>query len=182
MLLLNKKIRVSLVTRHTALKKVPGNLNQNLIYKNILLTYGALKKLFSIKEPRIVVCGLNPHASDGGLIGNEENRIIIPALKRARRKVRQLDGPISADVAMHKTNKGEYDCAIAMYHDQALVPLKLSDKDTGVNMTVGLPFIRTSPLHGTAFDIAKNPLLANPDSLIEAVKLAIKCTANLKKD
>jgi 4-hydroxythreonine-4-phosphate dehydrogenase len=93
----------------------------------------------------------------------------------------QIDGPLSSDVAIHKTARNEYDAAIAMYHDQALIPLKLYGHDSGVNMTLGLPFIRTSPLHGTAFDIAKNPSLANPNSLIAAIKIAIKCAVNLKR-
>ena len=93
-----------------------------------------------------------------------------------------IDGPLSADVAIFKANNKEYDCVIVMYHDQALIPLKLRGFDTAVNITLGLPFTRTSPLHGTAFDIAGDFRLANPNSLIEAIKVAVKCTSNLKKD
>jgi 4-hydroxythreonine-4-phosphate dehydrogenase len=181
MMLLNKDLKLSLVTRHLPLKDVPLNLNQRLLSKNILLAHKALKELFLINNPRIVVCGLNPHASDNGLLGNEENRIIKPALKELRKKNLYIDGPLSADVAIYKTKNRQYDCAIAMYHDQALIPLKLLGSDSGVNLTLGLPFVRTSPLHGTAFDIAASPSLIRPNSFIEAVRIAVQCTANLKK-
>jgi len=180
MMLLNKYLKISLITRHVSLKEVPSRLTKDKIYKTILLTHKSLRELFSIQEPRIVVCGLNPHASDNGLIGREENRIIKPALKELKTKIKNIYGPISADVAIAKAKDKEYDCVVAMYHDQALIPLKLLDKQSGVNITLGLPFIRTSPLHGTAFDIAANFILANPASLIEAVKLALRCTLNLK--
>jgi len=180
MMLLNKDFRFSLVTRHIPLKEVPGQINQEKIEKTISLSYACLKKIFLIDAPRIVTCGLNPHASDNGVIGNEENEIIKPALKKLRAKFKHLDGPMPADVAVLKAKEKQYDCIIAIYHDQALIPLKLSSKLTGVNMTLGLPFIRTSPLHGTAFDIAGTKK-ADPASLIEAIKLAIRCASNLKK-
>lgn len=183
MMLLNKTLKTVLVTRHVALKDVPSKINKDAISKAILLAHSSLKRLFSIQNPKIAVCGLNPHASDNGLIGNEENSVIAPVIRRLKSKLGiQIDGPLSADVAVYKTGNGEYDCVIAMYHDQALIPLKLCGSDSGVNLTLGLPFIRTSPLHGTAFDIAGNFGLVNPNSLIAAVKLAIRCTLNLKKD
>ena len=178
MMLLNRKLRFTLVTRHIPLKDIPYKLDTDKIYKTILLTYRSIKELFLIKNPRIVVCGLNPHASDNGLLGGEENKIIRPALMRLKRIIRNVDGPLSADVAVLKAAQKKYDCIIAMYHDQALIPLKISDTYTGVNLTLGLPFIRTSPLHGTAFDIAAKFNLANPSSLIAAIKLAIKFTKN----
>ncbi len=182
MLLLNKSLKISLITRHTPLKDVASKLKDEMIYKNILLTFNAMRKLFLIKNPRIVVCGLNPHASDNGLLGNEENTIIKPAIEKIKNKLGALiTGPLSSDVAIYKTSQKLYDCAIAMYHDQALIPLKLLRADTGVNLTLGLPFIRTSPLHGTAFDIAANLGLANPNSLIEAIRVAVKCVVNLNK-
>jgi 4-hydroxythreonine-4-phosphate dehydrogenase len=182
MMLLNKKLKIALATRHIPLKDVSKNLDKDKLYKTIFIAAEALKKLFFLKNPRIVVCGLNPHASDNGIIGKEENKVIKPVLEklRARLKGARIDGPLSSDIAIYKTDKGEYDCAIAMYHDQALIPLKLTDFQSGVNLTLGLPFIRTSPLHGTAFDIAKNPGLANPNSLIAAIRLAVKCALNLK--
>ena len=181
MMLLNKQLKISLVTRHIPLVEVSKQLSQNRLYKTIFITYQSLKKIFLIKHPRIVVAGLNPHASDNGLIGCEENKIIKPVLNKAKSLIRYIDGPLSADVAISKARQKEYDCVIAMYHDQALIALKLLGILTGVNITLGLPFIRTSPLHGTAFDIAATETSANPSSLIEATKLAIRCTLNLKK-
>lgn len=182
MTLLNRKLMFSLVTRHIPLKDVPSKLDSDKIYKTILLTWRSLKELFLIKNPKIAVCGLNPHASDNGILGQEENKIIKPALARLARKIRDIDGPLPADVAVLKAAQKKYDCIIAMYHDQALIPLKISDAYTGVNLTLGLPFIRTSPLHGTAFDIAAKFNSANPASLIEAIRLAVRCQLNQKKD
>jgi len=192
MMLLNKKLRFTLVTRHIPLKDVPSALDPDKIYKTVFLTYRSLKELFLIKNPRMAVCGLNPHASDNGLLGEEENKIIKPALTRLGKRFKNIDGPLSADVAVLKAAQKKYDCIVAMYHDQALIPLKISDAYTGVNLTLGLRFIRTSPLHGTAFDIAAKfntprpktaPFrLANPTSLIEAIKLAAICTLNQKRD
>jgi len=182
MLLLNDRLKFSLVTRHIPVGKVPRALTKEKLYNNILITYRSLQKLFGIKKPRLVVCGLNPHASDNGVIGAEENRIIKPVLKKLRSSLRvDIDGPLSADAAIARAAAGDYDCVIAIYHDQALIPLKLTGKDSGVNMTLGLPFVRTSPLHGTAFDIAKTPALVNPASMIAAIKLAIKCASCQKK-
>jgi 4-hydroxythreonine-4-phosphate dehydrogenase len=180
MMLINKHLRFSLVTRHIPISCVSAELTSVKLHKTIWVTYGALKKMFLIRNPKIAVCGLNPHASDNGLIGFEENRIIKPVLRMLRNKVKNLFGPIASDVAIHNAYKRIYDCVIAIYHDQALIPLKLFSNNFGVNITLGLPFVRTSPLHGTAFDIAKDYELSNPASLIEAVKLAIKCTLNLR--
>ena len=182
MMLLNKKLRFSLVTRHIPLRDVPSELDTGKIYKTVLLTYRSLKELFLIKNPRIAVCGLNPHASDNGLLGEEENKIIKPALMRLGESIKNIDGPLPADVAVLKAAQKKYDCIIAMYHDQALIPLKILGGYTGVNLTLGLQFIRTSHLHGTAFDIATKFNLANPTSLIEAIRLAVICTLNQKKD
>lgn len=181
MLLLNEKMRFALATRHIPLSRVSSEITQEKLRKTVSIAYNSLKKLFAIKNPRIVICGLNPHASDNGLIGKEENRVVKPAIKRLRKAIKDLEGPITADVAIYRMMSGCYDCAIAMYHDQALIPLKLSGFDKGVNVTLGLSFIRTSPLHGTAFDIARKSKLADPASLIAAIKLAIQCTRNLKK-
>lgn len=182
MLLLNQSLKFSLVTRHIALKDVAKSLTKQDIFKNILLANKGLKELFGIKKPRIVVCGLNPHASDNGVMGDEEKRIITPVLEELKKHESiDLTGPVSSDVAVSKMAKSEYDCVIAMYHDQALIPLKLSGAESGVNFTLGLPFIRTSPLHGTAFDLAGNFHLADPSSLIAAIKSAIYCARNMKK-
>lgn len=181
MMLLNQRLKFSLVTRHIPLKEVSSQLNQDKLYKTIVLTYKSLKKLFLIKKPLMVVCGINPHASDNGLIGDEENKVVKPVLEKLRKKIGYIDGPLPADVAVALAYQKKYDCVIAMYHDQALIPLKLWEVGTGANITLGLPFVRTSPLHGTAFDIAGTNL-ANPGSLIAAIKLCVKCTQNLRRD
>ncbi|MDD5409319.1 MAG: 4-hydroxythreonine-4-phosphate dehydrogenase PdxA [Candidatus Omnitrophica bacterium] len=183
MMLVNDKLRFSLLTRHIPLKDVCGQITRSGLENNILNTIKGLKRLFSIRKPRIVICGVNPHASDNGIIGTEELRIIKPAILNLRNKHEDaaIIGPLPADVAIYQAAKGNFDCVIALYHDQALIPLKLTDFNTGINLTLGLPFVRTSPLHGTAFDLAVNPVLANPGSLISAVKLAIQCTLNQKK-
>jgi 4-hydroxythreonine-4-phosphate dehydrogenase len=179
MMLSNRYFKFSLVTRHLPLNDVARALNKKELTKVICSTHKALKKLFAFRHPRIAVCGLNPHASDNGVIGKEENSIIKPVVQKLKSSIGHLEGPLSSDVAIARAYKKEYDAVIAMYHDQALIPLKLSDVSSGVNMTLGLPFVRTSPLHGTAFDIAgKN--LADAHSMIEAVRLAVQCSKNLE--
>ncbi|MGA2775058.1 MAG: 4-hydroxythreonine-4-phosphate dehydrogenase PdxA [Candidatus Omnitrophota bacterium] len=180
MMLLNRELKFSLVTRHIPLKEVAKKLNKRDLENNILMVIESLRELFRVKKPRIVVCGLNPHASDNGVIGDEENQVIIPALKKIRHKT-FIKGPVSADIAVALAKNKKYDCVIAMYHDQALIPLKLTSFETGVNLTLGLPFVRTSPLHGTAFDIASQFDKADPRSLIAAIKLAVECTLNRKR-
>lgn len=175
MMLLNERLKISLVTRHLPLRDLPKELNSEKLYKTILLSDKYLKELFLLKSPRIVVCGLNPHASDNGVLGNEENRMIKPVLKKLGSRIKYLTGPLSSDIAFARAAQGEYDCVIALYHDQALIPLKLLGADRGVNLTLGLPFVRTSPLHGTAFDIAGTNR-PNPTSLIAAIRLAVECT------
>lgn len=180
MMLLNQNLRFVLATRHIPIKEVAQALDKTKLAKTITLAHRALKDLFLIKNPRIVVCGLNPHASDNGIIGKEENKIIKPLIKGLGKKIKYLSGPLPADVAVSKAMAKAYDCVIAIYHDQALIPLKLLGNATGVNLTLGLPFVRTSPLHGTAFDIAATNL-ADPASLVAAIKLSVLCTSNLKK-
>ena len=133
-----------------------------------------------MRNPRLAVCGLNPHASDNGVIGKEEARVLIPAIKKARRQRISVSGPFAADTIFEKAVQGKYDCVVCMYHDQGLIPLKLTGFNQAVNITLGLPFVRTSPGHGTAYDIAgKNK--ANPESLIQAIKIALQCTRNQRK-
>ena len=165
MMLVGGPLRVSLVTIHEPLAKVPSLITGRRIRQVIRLTENFCHRL-GIKHPRIAVAGLNPHAGEGGRLGNEERRIIAPAIKRTR-----ATGPWPADTLFHKAYHGQFDAIVAMYHDQGLGPLKMIAFDTGVNLTLGLPFPRTSPDHGTAFDIAgKN--IAKPDSLIAAINLA----------
>ena len=177
MMLMNKHLKISLVTRHIPLKDVSSHLDKESIYKTIVLTYKSMNRLFGIRSPRILVCGLNPHASDNGLLGKEEGELIAPAIKKAASLLKGISGPMPCDSVFAAALKGRCDAVVAMYHDQALIPLKVTDFDSGVNITLGLPYVRTSVLHGTAFDIAgKNK--ANPRSLIEAIKVAVKCAAN----
>ena len=172
MLLVGPKIRVSLVTRHIPLNKVSLNLNVNNICETIKLTNFGLKKYFSVKDPQIAICGLNPHASDNGILGDEERFIIKPAIKKC--KIKGVSGPYPADSLFYR--KG-FDAFVAMYHDQGLIPVKSFGMAKVVNMTIGLPFIRTSPGHGTAFEIAgKN--IADPASMKEAIKLAVSSYKN----
>lgn len=180
MFLANSMLKVSLVTRHIPLKDVARSLNISGVYKTIMTTAAELRALFNIKNPRLAVCGLNPHASDNGLIGDEEKKIIIPAIKRSRKQGVLALGPFPSDTLFQKAIKGDYDAVICMYHDQGLIPLKIAGFNQAVNITLGLPFVRTSPAHGTGFDIAAKGI-ADPNSFIEAVKLAVKCSQNLKK-
>jgi 4-hydroxythreonine-4-phosphate dehydrogenase len=171
MMFVADKLKVSLVTRHIPLRKVSQSLNVDKIYQTVCLSHEWLSKYFRIKNPKIAVCALNPHAGEEGILGGEEGLIIKPAVKRAQMKFKNIFGPFPSDTVFLARNK--FDCIVAMYHDQALIPLKTLFPNRAVNLTIGLPFVRTSPCHGTAFDIAgKN--LANPTSMIEAIKLAVK--------
>lgn len=181
MMLFNKKLRVVLVTTHIPLKAVAKRLSAGKIFKVISTTASGLKSLFGIKKPKLSLCGLNPHASDNGVMGNEENELIIPAIRMAKRNGIIVGGPYPADAIFHKAISANVDCIVCMYHDQGLIPLKLSGFQDAVNITLGLPFVRTSPGHGTAFDIAgKNQ--ADPASMMRAIRAAVLCTQNLKRD
>lgn len=182
MMLTNRALKISLVTRHLPLARVPHALNSKIIFTTMAVTEREALRLFGMRAPRMAVCGVNPHASDNGRIGDEEKKIIIPALRAARRKGIRCDGPLPADAAMLKASRGEYDLVTAMYHDQALIALKMSGSERGVNLTLGLPFVRTSPLHGTAFDIAGDYEKCDPSSLIEAICVALSCASRLKRD
>jgi 4-hydroxythreonine-4-phosphate dehydrogenase len=176
MMLVARDLKVVPVTIHIPLKHVPIALTQDLILATIETTAADLRRFFGLLRPRIVVAGLNPHAGEGGSIGREEIDIIVPAIERARRKGLNVHGPFSADTLFHAEARQGYDVAVAMYHDQALIPLKTIGFDEGVNVTLGLPFVRTSPDHGTAFAIAGTGK-ANPRSLIEALKLAYQMSS-----
>ncbi|MCA9399234.1 MAG: 4-hydroxythreonine-4-phosphate dehydrogenase PdxA, partial [Candidatus Omnitrophica bacterium] len=146
------------------------------ILQTLLLTHRALKINFGIKKPNIAVCGLNPHAGENGLIGKEEQTIIIPALKKAKAAGVSTIGPLPADTLFSVDLGQRYDAVVAMYHDQGLIPVKTLSFTKLVNLTIGLPFIRTSPAHGTAFDIAGKGK-ANPDSMCEAICLAARLSS-----
>ena len=171
MMLASPKLRVVPVTIHIAVKDVPTALTPDLLEATIRITEAGLRRDFGIASPRLAVAGLNPHAGEGGAMGTEEITMIAPLLDRLRAEGFDLRGPASADTMFHARAREGYDVAICMYHDQALIPIKTLDFDGGVNVTLGLPFIRTSPDHGTAFDIAGKGI-ARPDSLIAALRLA----------
>ncbi|MBV1868505.1 MAG: 4-hydroxythreonine-4-phosphate dehydrogenase PdxA [Marinosulfonomonas sp.] len=171
MMLASDALRVVPTTIHIPLAEVPGALNPGLIADTIRITHQALKRDFGIAHPRLAVAGLNPHAGEGGVIGGEEIATISPALEQLRAEGIELTGPMSADTMFHAAARKQYDAAICMYHDQALIPIKTLAFDSGVNVTLGLPFVRTSPDHGTALDIAGQGA-ANPTSLIAALRMA----------
>jgi 4-hydroxythreonine-4-phosphate dehydrogenase len=170
MMLVGGPLRVILVTIHTALKYVPELITKQRVLKTIRLAQKACAML-QIKKNRIAVAGLNPHAGEAGIFGDEERKIIAPAIQAAIREGIPVSGPYPPDTIFNKAYNGEMDILVCMYHDQGLIPLKMIAFDTGVNVTVGLPFIRTSPDHGTAYDIAWKGI-ANPSSMIEAIKVA----------
>jgi 4-hydroxythreonine-4-phosphate dehydrogenase len=169
MMFIAGRVHLTIVTRHVPLKDVPGLITQKAVFNSIALMATALKDKFKIRDPKIAVLGLNPHAGESGLLGHEDGKYIYPAIRQARAHGINAVGPLSADTffAFHKS----YDGIIAMYHDQGLAPLKGMYMKELVNFTAGLPFVRTSPAHGTAFDIAgKNK--ADPSSMSASLKLA----------
>jgi 4-hydroxythreonine-4-phosphate dehydrogenase len=171
MMIIGGRLKIMFVTTHLSIKELPAALTQAKIEKGIRLAHLALTTLFGIKNPRIGVAALNPHAGEHGLFGDEEIRLIGPAARAAQAQGILASDPLPADTLFGKTAKGDYDAVVALYHDQGLIPLKMVAFGTCVNLTVGLPIIRTSVDHGTAFDIVGKGI-ADPGSLIEAVKLA----------
>lgn len=165
-------LKVVLATIHVPLMAIWNVLNIGAVFHPIELLHKAMVDWFGIEHPRIAICGLNPHASENGQFGDEEERIIKPAMTMAREQGIDVHGPFPADTIFRRALKGEFDAVIAMYHDQGLIPVKLLSFDESVNLTLGLPIVRTSPDHGTAFDIAgKNK--ASPGSMIAAISMAI---------
>ncbi|MCB9494362.1 MAG: 4-hydroxythreonine-4-phosphate dehydrogenase PdxA [Desulfobacteraceae bacterium] len=180
MMMHGKDLCVILVTIHIALKDVPLSISTEKIFNKIVLSDISLKQRFGIKNPRIAVCGLNPHAGEDSLFGDEEEKIIIPAVKKAQKIGINVSEPLPPDTVFFQAKNKKFDCVLSMYHDQGLIPFKLLHFEDGVNTTLGLPFPRTSVDHGTAYDIAgKN--IANPKSMIEAIKLAAVQSSNMKK-
>ncbi|MBM3541835.1 MAG: 4-hydroxythreonine-4-phosphate dehydrogenase PdxA, partial [Alphaproteobacteria bacterium] len=177
MMLACRSLRVVPVTIHVPLARVAFALRTEDIVATGEIAAVALARDFGIAEPRLAVAGLNPHAGEGGHLGREEIEIIAPAVAALRAKGIRAEGPAPADTLFHDRARARADAVLCMYHDQALIPLKTIDFDGGVNVTLGLPFVRTSPDHGTAFDIAgKN--LANPASLLAALELAAEMAAH----
>jgi len=173
MMMVGGPLKVILVTTHVGIQALPPLITQERIEMAIRLANRALQDYFGISRPKIAVAALNPHAGEDGLFGSEETKVIQPAIEQARDAGIITSPPLPADTAFRKTVGGEYDGVVAMYHDQALIPIKLLAFGTAVNLTVGLPFIRTSVDHGTADDIVGLGI-ADPGSLIAAIKLAAR--------
>jgi 4-hydroxythreonine-4-phosphate dehydrogenase len=180
MMLACPELRVVPVTIHLALRQAIETLSSAMIVAAGRVTHAALLRDFAVAAPVIAVAGLNPHAGEGGSLGDEDRDIIMPAIAELRALGIDARGPMAADTMFHAAARQGYDAALCMYHDQALIPIKTIDFDGGVNVTLGLPFIRTSPDHGTAFDIAGQGV-ARPDSLIAALRLAAEMAARRKR-
>ena len=176
MMLINDTIRVIPLTIHIPLKKVSPSISKKLIKDTLKIINQSIKKDFGNKKPKILITGLNPHAGENGFLGKEEKDIIKPAIDSLKKSI-NVYGPISADSAFTKENLNKYDAVLCMYHDQALIPVKTIDFYNTVNYTAGLNFVRTSPDHGTGFDIATK-FIANENSLVSAIRNAIKISKN----
>jgi 4-hydroxythreonine-4-phosphate dehydrogenase len=176
MMLAGPSLRVVPVTVHAALAAVPGMLTADLIQARAGIAAAALERDFGLVQPRLAVAGLNPHAGEGGQFGREEIDVIAPAVEALRAEGFAVEGPLAADGMFHAEARARYDLAVCMYHDQALIPLKALDFDEGVNVTLGLPIVRTSPDHGTAFAIAGSGK-ARANATIAALRMAGECAA-----
>jgi len=176
MMLWSPVLAVVPVTIHLSLREAIAQLSTELIISTARIAADGLKRSFGLARPRLALSGLNPHAGEGGSLGGEDQAVVAPAIDVLRSEGIDARGPLPADTMFHEAARKTYDCAICMYHDQALIPIKTLAFDDGVNVTLGLPFIRTSPDHGTAFDIAGTGR-ANPASLIAALRLAERMAA-----
>jgi 4-hydroxythreonine-4-phosphate dehydrogenase len=177
MMLWSPELAVVPVTIHLPLREVPGRLTSDLIVETGTIAARDLKRRFGIAQPRLAIAGLNPHAGEAGTLGDEDLAVVAPAVARLRAEGIAAAGPLPADSMFHAAARANYDVALCMYHDQALVPIKTLAFDHAVNVTLGLPFVRTSPDHGTAFDIAGSGR-ANPSSLVAALRLAARLAAS----
>ena len=171
MMLAGERLRVCLVTTHLAYRDVPRALSCEEILETVRITDHSLRHQFGLQQPKLAVLALNPHAGEAGLFGDEEERLIVPAIEQAQAEGVAASGPHSADTLFHFAAKGDYDAVICMYHDQGLIPLKLLHFEDGVNVTLGLPIVRTSVDHGTAYDLAGTGK-ASTASLLAAIKMA----------
>jgi 4-hydroxythreonine-4-phosphate dehydrogenase len=174
MMLAGPTLRTVPVTTHIALRDVPDQVTADRIVSRGRTTIRGLRRQFGIARPRIAVAGLNPHAGEDGALGREEIDVVIPAIERLREEDADIVGPLAADTMFHARMRVTYDAALCLYHDQALVPLKTLHFDEGVNITLGLPIVRTSPDHGTAFAIAGQDR-AEPGAMIAALRMAASC-------
>jgi 4-hydroxythreonine-4-phosphate dehydrogenase len=171
MMMAGGPFRIVLQSIHEPLSKTLAFIKPDLVWEKLELTRKALRKWFGIRDPRIAVAGVNPHAGEGGAFGKEEVKVLAPLVQKAQKMGWQVSGPHPPDTLFYWASKKPYDAILCMYHDQGLIPLKLAAFDEGVNLTLGLPFIRTSPDHGTAFDIAGKGV-AKPDSMVAAIQMA----------
>ncbi len=184
MMLAGERLKVSLVTIHVALRDVPDLIMEENVYKTIIITAESLLRDFGVSSPRIAVSALNPHAGEEGLFGNEE-KIISEAIKEAKKEMKKrgynlsIEGPFPPDTIYYRAAKGEFDAVVSMYHDQGLIPLKLLHFSDAVNITLGLPIVRTSVDHGTAYDIAGKGV-ADETSLKSAIRMAVMIAKNRK--
>lgn len=181
MMLAGPSLRTVPITVHVPLANVPLILRPELIVEAAEITAEGLREQFGIDHPRLAIAGLNPHAGEGGLMGEDEERVILPAIRQLQQQGLDVHGPLPSDTLFTVDRRESYDAALCMYHDQALIPVKTLDMDHTVNVTLGLPFIRTSPDHGTAFDIAGKGI-ARVDSLVAAVRLAADMAARVRAD
>jgi len=173
MMLATNKLRVALLTTHHSIKEIPSLIKKSKLRKTIEVIYSDLKIKFKIKDPKIMVTGFNPHAGENGEFGDEEKKVILPVINEFKRKKISINGPIPADTAFVNKNIEKYDVFLAMYHDLVLSPFKALSFGKGVNITLGLPFVRTSVDHGTAYDIVGTKKI-DPTRFFEAIKMAIK--------
>jgi len=180
MMLAGERLRVTLVTIHCALRDVPSLLTEDKVLKTIRMTAKALKQDFGLPTPRLAVAALNPHGGEAGLFGHEEMTVIAPAVQAAQQDGLRVEGPFPADTLFNRAVDGGYDAVVAMYHDQGLIPLKLLHFSDAVNVTLGLPIVRTSVDHGTAYDIAGTGK-ADPSSLKAAIRMAAAMAANRRR-
>lgn len=181
MMMIGTRLRVALATTHLALADVPAALDRRLVADTIEIADRALRTHFGLRHPRIAVAGLNPHAGEQGLYGREEIDVIGPAVATARRRGVAASGPLAADSAFPLALRGDFDAVVCMYHDQALAPFKLLHFSDGVNFTAGLPYVRTSPDHGTAYDIAGRGA-ADAASMMAAIRMAARCSRHRSRD
>ena len=180
MMLVSNSMRVGLVTIHVGIKSVTEHITKEKIVEKIQIVNDSLKKDFRVKKPRIAVLALNPHAGEKGLMGTEDDELVVPAINEVKSKGIDVYGPFSADAFFGKLSYKGYDAVVAMYHDQGLIPLKMSSFGKGVNFSAGLNIVRTSPDHGTAYDIAGKGK-ANVSSMIEAIKLAVAVSGHRQR-
>jgi 4-hydroxythreonine-4-phosphate dehydrogenase len=173
MMLATNKLRVALLTTHHSIKEIPSLITKSRLQKTIEVIYSDLKTKFKIKEPRILVTGFNPHSGENGEFGDEERKVILPVINELKKMKIFIDGPVPADTAFVNKNIEKYDVFLAMYHDQGLAPFKALSFGKGVNITLGLPFVRTSVDHGTAYDIVGTKKI-DSSSFFEAIKMALE--------